>query len=51
MKNWKTTLFGIVTALGATLSQSDDLTLQAIGNILLPIGTLLTGYFAQDTQK
>ncbi len=51
MKNkisWKTTLCGLVSALGATLTQSDNPTLHIIGQFLLPIGTLCTGYFAKD---
>ena len=44
----KTTACGIISALGATLTQSDNPTLNVIGQFLLPIGTLCTGYFAKD---
>jgi hypothetical protein len=48
MNSLKTTLCGLISAIGATLVTSDNPTLQIIGQFLLPIGTLLTGYFAQD---
>jgi hypothetical protein len=50
MKNvsWKTTLCGIISSLGAVLTQLDNPTLNVIGQFLLPIGTLCTGYFAKD---
>ena len=46
--SWKTTLCGIVSGLGATLSQMENPTLQVIGQFLLPIGTMCTGYYAKD---
>lgn len=46
--SWKTTLCGVISALGAYFVQSGDARLEVIGQFLLPIGTLCTGYFAQD---
>lgn len=46
--SWKTTICGIISALGAYFVQSGDARLELIGQFLLPIGTLCTGYFAQD---
>lgn len=46
--SWKTTICGIISALGAYFVQSGDARLELIGQFLLPIGTLCTGYFAKD---
>lgn len=46
--SWKTTLCGVMSALGAYFVQSGDARLEVIGQFLLPIGTLCTGYFAKD---
>ena len=48
MKNWKTTLFGGMTAAGMGLSQSDDPVLKTIGQILAVLGPVLLGMFAKD---
>ena len=48
MKNWKTTLFGCLTAAGAGMTQSSDATVQIIGKILVVIGPALFGLFAKD---
>lgn len=48
MKNWKTTLFGGITAAGLGLSQSAEPILQTIGQILSVIGPILLGIFAKD---
>lgn len=48
MKNWKTTLFGAVTACGLGLSQADDPALKMIGQILTVVGPILFGIFAKD---
>jgi hypothetical protein len=48
MKSWKTTLAGILVALGTSLTQSSDKTLQTIGAILTPVGSLLLGLSARD---
>jgi hypothetical protein len=48
MKNWKTTLFGCLTAAGAGMTQSSDSTVQLIGKILVVIGPVLLGCFAKD---
>jgi len=49
MKNWKTTLFGFVTAAGAGMIASDDPTIQLVGKILVIIGPILLGLFAKDS--
>jgi hypothetical protein len=46
--NWKTTLAGIITAIGVGFSQATDPTLQFIGKILLLVGPLLLGAMAKD---
>lgn len=49
MKNWKTTVFGGVTAAGMGLSQSEDPILKTIGQILVVIGPVLLGIVAKDS--
>lgn len=49
MKNWKTTLFGGLTAAGLGLAQSDDPILKTIGQILCVVGPILLGLFAKDS--
>jgi len=49
MKNWKTTLFGGLTACGFGLSQSEEPILKTIGQILTVIGPVLLGIFAKDS--
>ena len=49
MKNWKTTLFGLITALGVGCIQSTDPTVQVIGKILAVVGPILLGLFAKDS--
>ena len=48
MRNWKTTLFGAITAAGAGLIASDDPILKTIGQILAVVGPVLFGLFAKD---
>jgi hypothetical protein len=48
MKNWKTTLFGIITACGVGMSNSDDVIVKTIGIILGIIGPVLFGVSAKD---
>jgi hypothetical protein len=49
VKSWKTTLAGIVTAIGAGLSQTDDPTLKIIGQILMVLGPIIFGVVAKDS--
>lgn len=49
MKNWKTTVFGGLTAAGLGLAQSDDPILKTIGQVLMVIGPVLLGIFAKDS--
>jgi hypothetical protein len=48
MKNWKTTLFGGITAAGMGLATTDDAILKTIGQILAVLGPVLMGIFAKD---
>jgi hypothetical protein len=48
MKNWKTTLFGIIGALGVSLLASNDSTLHTIGVIIAALGVLGNGAMAKD---
>ena len=47
MKNWKTTLGGILAGLG-TLLLAGEGTYKLIGSILLGLGTLILGIAAKD---
>lgn len=49
MKSWKTTLAGLLTAIGTAFTQSGNATLVQIGGILTPIGAVLIGLFAKDS--
>lgn len=48
MKNWKTTLGGILAAAGSYLSNSQTGALQVVGQVLQAIGLFLLGAVAQD---
>jgi hypothetical protein len=48
MKSWKTTVAGIITAIGVGFMQSDDPTLQLIGKILAVVGPIIFGITAKD---
>lgn len=48
MRNWKTTLFGGITAAGIGLASADDPILKTIGQIMAIIGPVLLGIFAKD---
>ena len=48
MKNWKTTLSGLVAAIGAYLAQSDNPLTLLVGQILSTIGLILLGNHAAD---
>jgi hypothetical protein len=48
MKNWKTTLGGILAAVGLTLTSSTNTVLHISGVVLAAVGTLLTGGAAAD---
>ncbi len=49
MKSWKTSLGGILAAVGMALIQSDDSVIKAIGVIIGALGTLLLGFAAKDS--
>lgn len=49
MKNWKTTLFGAITASGIGMSQSGDGIVQTIGQILSILGPIFMGIFCKDS--
>lgn len=46
--SWKTTLCGIISALGEALQHSGHPKLEIIGHFLMPVGLVCTGYFAKD---
>ena len=48
MKSWKTTVSGIIAAVGGAFQLSSDVTLQTIGKVLLALGALFFGAFAKD---
>lgn len=49
MKNWKTTTFGAITALGTYLATVDDAIFKTVGQILVVLGPVLLGLFAKDS--
>lgn len=49
MKNWKTTLGGVLLALGAPLVAAGDGWVSMVGTGMLAIGGLLTGVSARDS--
>jgi urea transporter len=51
MKNWKTTLGGILAAIGSYLVSSETGVLHIVGQCLSFVGTILLGYAASDAQK
>lgn len=48
MKNWKTTLSGILTASGLSMQASSDKTVQLIGWIVAAIGAAFLGAVSKD---
>lgn len=48
MKNWKTTLFGLILTAGAFLAQNTTGTSQTIGKAITLIGTAGIGFSAKD---
>ena len=51
MKNWKTTLGGILAAVGTYLANSQTGTLNIVGQCLNIVGMLLLGGAAVDYKK
>ena len=51
MKNWKTTLGGILGAVGLALSASSDQRIQLAGLALGMVAATWFGYHAQDKAK
>lgn len=47
MKNWKTTLSGVLAAVGLVLTHIPETS--AIGNVLTALGTLFVGLTAKDS--
>jgi len=50
MKNWKTTLGGILAAIGLGMSAADNAVLHLVGVITAAIGAFLTGSQAADAK-
>jgi uncharacterized membrane protein len=50
MKNPKTTIFGLLAAIGTFLGTNTTGTLQSIGQIAASVFTFLTGAAAQDSK-
>lgn len=49
MKSWKTSMAAVIAAIGTAFSTSGNPTLVQIGSVLTPVGTLLLGLFAKDS--
>jgi len=47
-QDWKTTLSGLISAVGAYLASCENPTLKLIGQILTPVGLALLGYHSTD---
>lgn len=48
MKNWKTTVGGMLATVGMSLQLSNDPTMHTIGVVVAGLGTLLLGASAKD---
>lgn len=48
MKNWKTTLGGILAAAGVSMQASNDSTIKIIGGVVAALGLLFMGGSAKD---
>jgi hypothetical protein len=48
MKNWKTTVGGIVAAAGLAMQASDNPTVKGIGWIIAAVGSIFFGASAKD---
>ena len=46
--SWKTTVSGIITAVGAAFQISENATLQLIGKVMLALGAAFFGVSAKD---
>lgn len=51
MINWKTTVSGLIGAVGAYLSSLDNPTLKIAGQVLTAVGMALLGYVSKDHDK
>lgn len=48
LKNWKTTLFGIIAGAGMLMSNSNNPTIKAIGTLIVATGVGAMGANAKD---
>jgi hypothetical protein len=51
MQNWKTTIGGLLMALGTALVSSNGKIMQSVGYICLGLGGLIMGISATDANK
>lgn len=49
MKSWKTSLCGVVGAMGTTMAAQDNPTIKAIGGVLAALALALMGLAAKDS--
>ena len=49
MKNWKTTVGGIVAALGVVCAAQDSPIMHLVGTVLAAVGVFLTGALGTDS--
>jgi hypothetical protein len=48
MRSWKTTVSGVLIAVGTWLTNNEDGNLKVIGQVLTFVGTVLLGFMAKD---
>ena len=51
MKNWKTTVGGILSAVGYVMTSSAEPVTHTVGVCLTALGLLFTGYHASDKRS
>ncbi len=51
MKNWKTTVSGILLGIGVPLAAAGEGVYKVVGMVLAAIGGALVGYVATDAKK
>lgn len=48
MKNWKTTIGGLMVSAGLAMQNSDDQIIRTVGGIFIVVGPIILGVSAKD---